>query len=79
LLPAVFLDYRLDAMGRPDHTPPQGGYDVPRYPCFAKFTLSELRRFFASPWTVRSRASLRMTGEGLSMIALNSDLQSIDG
>ena len=37
------------------------------------FTLGELRRFFASPWTGRSRASLRMTGcAGLFLALLHT-------
>lgn len=32
LLPPTFLDYRLDARRPDDRTPPQGGYDLPRYP-----------------------------------------------
>jgi len=32
LLPPIFLDYRLDPMGRDDQTTSEGGYDLPRLP-----------------------------------------------
>jgi transposase len=35
LLPPAFLDYRLDAVRRDDHTPPKGGYHLPSLPLSA--------------------------------------------